>query len=76
MQTSAPFLCTGIDVVAAAGGVVGDLDGDRWTIGPVRLGDSQRAADILTRAHTADEIRQLVSGPTAAVELLATSMGR
>jgi uncharacterized protein (TIGR03083 family) len=71
-----PFVRTGIDVVAAASGVAGGLHGDQWTIGPLQLGDSQRTADILTRAHTADEIRQLVPGPTAAVELLATTAGR
>lgn len=70
------FVQTGIDVVAAAGGVAGGLHDDQWTLGPLQLGDSQRTADILTRAHTADEIRQLVSGPTGAVELLAATAGR
>lgn len=70
------FVRAGVDVVAAAAGVDGGYDGKQWSIGPVRLGHSQRAADILTRAHRADEVRRLVSGPGAAVELLATSVGR
>jgi hypothetical protein len=45
-------------------------------LGPLRLGSASRAAGILTRAHTSDEIRALVSGPEAAVELLAATMGR
>jgi uncharacterized protein (TIGR03083 family) len=70
------FVRTGLDVVAAAGGVEAGVDGSDWTIGPLRLGSTQQAADLLTRAHTADEIRALVPGPPAAVERLASSMGR
>jgi hypothetical protein len=42
----------------------------------VVLGSAQQAADILTRGHTAEEVRTLVSGPAEAVELLATFAGR
>ena len=47
-----------------------------WALGPVVLGPAQQAADILTRAHTADNVRALVTGPTDAVELLAAVAGR
>jgi uncharacterized protein (TIGR03083 family) len=69
------FVRTGVDVVAAAAGVEGGFD-DGWTLGPLRLGGTQQAADILTRAHTADEIRALVSGPAEAVDRLTAGMGR
>jgi uncharacterized protein (TIGR03083 family) len=70
------FVRAGLDVVAAAGGVAPGRDGDLWTIGPVVLGDRQQAADLLTRGHTAEEVRQLVRGPADAVDLLAAAMGR
>ncbi len=73
------FLAAGVAVAAAAAGVeagVPAAEGDPWTIGPVELGSPQQAADILTRAHTADAIRQIASGPTEAVDLLAFFAGR
>ena len=56
------------------GGAVHD-DG-RWAVGPVVLGDAQQTADILTRAHTADELRTLVAGPDEAVERAVAAFGR
>jgi uncharacterized protein (TIGR03083 family) len=74
-----PFLTVGMEVVAAAAGVEAQApvepDGS-WALGPVVLGSAQQAADILTRGHTAEEVRTLVSGPAEAVELLATFAGR
>ena len=74
-----PFLEVGVQIGATAGGVEagipGSPDGD-WTIGPVVLGRARQAADILTRAHTAEEVRKLASGPPEAVDLLATFAGR
>lgn len=74
-----PFLHVGIEVVAAAGrvepGIPTEDDGP-WMLGPVELGPAQQAADILTRAHTADEVSRLVTGPPEAVELLAAIAGR
>lgn len=74
------FLAAGVAVAAAAvAGVeagVPAAEGDAWTIGPVELGSPQKAADILTRAHTADEIRQIASGPTETVDFLAGFAGR
>jgi uncharacterized protein (TIGR03083 family) len=74
-----PFLEVGLQVAATAGGVDGGIpatpDGD-WTIGPVVLGRARQAADILTRAHTPEEVRQLASGPPDAVEVLASIAGR
>lgn len=74
-----PFLSVGVEVCAAAARVEPDIpakpDG-RWALGPVLLGAAQQSADILTRAHTVDEVRQLASGPADAVELLARFAGR
>jgi uncharacterized protein (TIGR03083 family) len=67
---------TGVDVVAAAAGAEPYSDGSEWSIGSARLGDLQQTADLLTRAHTADEIRTLVSGPNEVVELAAAAFGR
>ena len=62
--------------MAAAAGVEPLRDGDQWMIGSLRIGPTQRTADVLTRAHTAEEIRRLVTGPSEAVELAAVSFGR
>lgn len=75
----APFLRVGVEVAAAAAGVepgVPDEPEGPWTLGPVTLGSAQQAADILTRAHPASELRRRVSGPAEAVELLAGFAGR
>ena len=73
------FLGPGIEVVAAiarADPVIPDSADAGWAIGPMVLGPAQQAADILTRAHTAEEVRALVSGPAEAVGLLAAALGR
>jgi uncharacterized protein (TIGR03083 family) len=74
-----PFLDVGVEVAATVArvepGKPADPDGV-WTIGPVTLGPAQQAADILTRAHTADEVRHLLSGPADAVASLASFVGR
>jgi uncharacterized protein (TIGR03083 family) len=70
------FVRTGVEVVAAAAGVESSLDAGQWSIGPARLGGFQQTADLLTRAHTADEIRTLVTGPDVAVELAAATFAR
>ena len=41
-----------------------------------RLGPAQQAADILTRAHTTEPIRQLASGPGELVDLVAAMAGK
>jgi uncharacterized protein (TIGR03083 family) len=73
------FLRVGIEVAAAMArvepGVPAAPDG-LWSIGSVVLGPAQQAADILTRAHSGDEVRARLSGPPAAVELLAAAAGR
>jgi uncharacterized protein (TIGR03083 family) len=73
------FLVPGIEVAAVAGrvepGIPSEPDGD-WTLDTVVLGRAQQAADILTRAHTAEEVRHLAMGPAAGVELLAAFAGR
>ena len=71
-----PFLRAGLEVVAAAGGSDARMEGGRCAIAGIVLGDHQQAADLLTRAHTADEVRRLVSGPAAQVDVLAAAMGR
>ena len=73
------FLRVGMEVAATAAGTEASLpadEGGSWALGPVVLGAAPQAADILTRAHTADEIRSLASGPAEAVDLLANFAGR
>jgi hypothetical protein len=62
--------------VAAIAQVEVDSEGGSYRLGDVTLGPAQQAADILTRAHTEDEVRALLDGPEAAVDLFAGSMGR
>jgi uncharacterized protein (TIGR03083 family) len=73
------FLKPGVEVVAAIArmepGIPTSLDG-LWAVGPVVFGPAEQAAAILTRAHTADEVRVLASGPSDLVQLLAAGLGR
>jgi uncharacterized protein (TIGR03083 family) len=71
-----PFVPVGIAVAAAAAGVDATSSDGRWSLGPVVVGDDHQTADVLTKAHTADEVRALVSGPTDFVELFATLASR
>lgn len=76
---SEPLLRAGVEVAATAAGVEPEIpsNGDgHWALGPVVLGPAQQTADILTRAHTAEQVRSLVNGPAGAVELLARFAGR
>lgn len=70
------FVRTGVDVVAAAARVEAMQDEGQWSIGTVVIGSTQQTADVLTRGHTADEIRHLVTGPEDAVELAAVTFGQ
>jgi uncharacterized protein (TIGR03083 family) len=70
------FVHTGVEVVAAAAGADASFDDGQWSIGPLRLGDPQQTADLLTRRHTGDEIRALVRGPEFAVDLAVASFSR
>jgi uncharacterized protein (TIGR03083 family) len=70
------FVRTGVEVVAAAANVPSRTSDGRWWIGELEIGDRQQAADLLTRAHRAEEIPDLVAGPSAAVDLAAASFGR
>jgi hypothetical protein len=45
-------------------------------VGSIDLGHAQQAADILTRAHRAEEVRELAGGPPELVELFASVAGR
>src|SRR5207245_11183190 len=73
------FLVPGVEVCAAIArmepGIPKGPDG-AWSIGPIVLGSAQQAADILTRAHTAEVVRGLVSGPADVVALFAAVAGR
>jgi uncharacterized protein (TIGR03083 family) len=74
-----PFLHVGIEVASAMARMPAQIPADpdgRWGLGPVELGSAQQAADLLTRAHTASEVRELASGPPELVELLAAVAGR
>jgi uncharacterized protein (TIGR03083 family) len=73
------FLSTGIAVVPAMARmepVIPDDPEADWGFGPVLLGPAQQAADIVTRALTAERIRALAKGPTEVVEVLAAVAGR
>lgn len=73
------FLSTGIAVVAAMARMEplmpADPAGD-WGFGPVVLGPARQAADIVTRGHTAERIRQLARGPADVIEVFAAVAGR
>jgi uncharacterized protein (TIGR03083 family) len=73
------FLRTGIEVVAAMTRsepvVPVDPEGV-WGFGAIVLGPTRQAADILTRAHTAESIRRLASGPAEMIDLVAAVAGR
>ena len=72
-----PFLPAGAAVVAAiVGGEVQHREGDGWQVGPLHLGERQQAADLLTRAHTADEVKALVQGDPTSVKRFAAVAGR
>jgi uncharacterized protein (TIGR03083 family) len=73
------FLVPGTEVVGAIARMepVIPTDGDGgWAIGPMVLGPAQQAADVLTRAYTAEEVRTVVEGPAEMVALLAAVAGR
>jgi uncharacterized protein (TIGR03083 family) len=73
------FLRVGVAVAGATSGVEPVVPADphgSWALGPVVLGPALQAADILTRARTAEEIRGLASGPPQGVEMLAGFAGR
>lgn len=74
-----PFLEVGIEVVAAIGHVepgIPRTENGAWSLGPVVLGRAQLASDILTRGFTAEEVRQLSTGPAEAVAFLSSIAGR
>jgi hypothetical protein len=66
----------GVNIVSAGAGADGRREGDDWFIGPLSVGSTQDAADLLTRAHCAEEIRALVDGPPDAVELVVGAFAR
>jgi hypothetical protein len=73
------FLEPGVQVASAIArmepGIPASADGVRM-LGPLVLGSASQAAAILTRAHTADGLRQLVIGPADIVELFSAVAGR
>ncbi len=77
--SDSPFFEVGIQTVATAAdrAVHGpDTASGGWMIGELELGDLSQAADILTLAHTADEVASLVRGPDEAVKEFANRTGR
>jgi uncharacterized protein (TIGR03083 family) len=70
------FIATGIAVAAAVARVEASNTEGSWSLGPIVLGDDQQTADILTKAHSGEEIRALVTGPTDFVDLFAALAGR
>lgn len=77
--SASPFLDVGIEIVAtvaASDAVAPPVPGGNWCIGPLVLGPAPQAADILTLAHTEDEIRSLVQGPEELVAMFSARTGR
>jgi hypothetical protein len=73
------FLAPGVEVAAAIARMEPGIPrnpNEAWTLGPLVLGLAPQVADILTRAHSCDEVRALVSGPTDIVALFAAVAGR
>lgn len=75
-----PFLEIGLDIVSTiAGAPTAERSpgvAEHFEVGPIVLGSREQAADILTLAHSADEVAALVSGPADAVEQFALRVGR
>lgn len=70
-----PLLDVGVEIAATVTGLAAEVPADpdgHWFLGAVDLGSAQQAADVLTWAHTADEIRRLVVGPPERVSVLAS----
>lgn len=73
------FLQTGLAVVAAIARmepIVPEAPDGNWGLGSIELGATQQAADILTRAHSAETIRKIVNGPEDVVKPFAAAVGR
>jgi uncharacterized protein (TIGR03083 family) len=74
-----PFVDVGVDVAAAVLNLEPSSPtqpDQHWLIGSLDLGSDQQAADILTRAYTADEISVVVVGSADEVESLAMFAAR
>lgn len=78
-----PFLDVGHAIIATVAEAAPDdrrIEADdahtAWTIGPLTLGDRGQTADILTLAHSAEEVAALVEGPGDLVEQFAARVGR
>ena len=73
-----PFLEIGLDIVSTiAGAPTAERSpgvAEHFEVGPIVLGSREQAADILTLAHSADEVAALVSGPADAVEQFAAHL--
>ena len=73
------FLVPGIEVLGATARLdpkIPTSPDTTWSIGPIALGSAELATAILTRAHTPDEVCELVSGPPEIVQLFAAAIGR
>ncbi len=73
------FLVPGIQVVGAIARMEPNIPASpdaTWALGSVTLGSAEQTAAILTRAFTAEQVGELVSGPFEIVQLLAAGLGR
>jgi uncharacterized protein (TIGR03083 family) len=76
---TSPVLEVGVQIIATVAGVPAvppASNGERWAVGPIVLGESQQAADILTLAHTEDELRSLLEGPIDLISQFSSRLGR
>jgi hypothetical protein len=61
------FFVPGIEVVGAIARMEPSIPASEdatWALGPVTLGPAEQTAGILTRAYTAEQVDDLVSGPS------------
>jgi len=68
-----PLLDVGVEIAATVTGLYAGMPADpdgHWFLGAVDLGQAQQAADVLTWAHTADEIPSFMVGPLEEVNVL------
>jgi hypothetical protein len=76
---SSPFLDMGAQIIAAAASVAPTApssSGGDWQIGPLTLGPTQQAVDIMTLAHTEQEVRAPIDGPAELADQFAARTGR
>lgn len=76
---ASPFLDVGLQIVAGVAGmepVAPVAESGDFAIGPIVLGPTEQAANILTLAHTEGEVVSLIDGPPEMVTEFASRVAR